>query len=399
MGKLGHELTHVVQQREGRVQPTKQGKGKAVNDNPSLESEADNMGKKAANGQQVDVAGKGSGVQKKGGEEEPASKPGNLDFGGYYKGLPVYFGKSLTDWFPVLQNLSKTVVWKKNYKEYSYYQFYLKGFLLCALDKTGPRFNGKKFAAPNNSEITILLNAFFHPDANLHLPQPGGPMPTAFANAFDKVFQEFLIVYQNLLYLDMANNIEFIDSKDNDENKTKGIENLIGNAGAMVEPRGDKYREIMIDGAAASAFKGLEYYAIAYKLQQAQGDDTVSADYYLDMGDALFTNAGFAVYDLLHERHFANPDISLAMTIFNTALSIVPIPGASQISTIVKSVCRKIFKDMMVAAYSNSKDPAALKHALRSNFTEAAMEMFKNGKIDRELKNTAISLFLSSSAK
>jgi hypothetical protein len=53
-----------VQQREGRVQPTKQGKSKAVNDNPSLESEADNMGKKAANGQQVDVAGKGSGVQK-----------------------------------------------------------------------------------------------------------------------------------------------------------------------------------------------------------------------------------------------------------------------------------------------------------------------------------------------
>jgi hypothetical protein len=57
-----------VQQREGRVQPTKQGKGKAVNDNPSLESEADSMGKKAANGQQVDVAGKGSGVMK---EDDP----------------------------------------------------------------------------------------------------------------------------------------------------------------------------------------------------------------------------------------------------------------------------------------------------------------------------------------
>jgi hypothetical protein len=61
---LGHELTHVVQQRQGRVQPTKQGKGMSVNDNPSLESEADNMGRKAANGQQVDVAGIGSGVQK-----------------------------------------------------------------------------------------------------------------------------------------------------------------------------------------------------------------------------------------------------------------------------------------------------------------------------------------------
>lgn len=61
---LGHELTHVVQQREGRVQPTKQGKGKAVNDSPTLENEADNIGNKAANGQQVDVVGKGSGVQK-----------------------------------------------------------------------------------------------------------------------------------------------------------------------------------------------------------------------------------------------------------------------------------------------------------------------------------------------
>lgn len=54
---LGHELTHVVQQRQGRVQPTKQGKGMGVNDNPSLESEADTVGKKAANGQNVDVFG------------------------------------------------------------------------------------------------------------------------------------------------------------------------------------------------------------------------------------------------------------------------------------------------------------------------------------------------------
>jgi hypothetical protein len=48
---LGHELTHVVQQRQGRVQPTKeQGKGLAINDNPALENEADRMGKKASEG-------------------------------------------------------------------------------------------------------------------------------------------------------------------------------------------------------------------------------------------------------------------------------------------------------------------------------------------------------------
>ncbi len=45
---LGHELTHVVQQRQGRVQPTLQAKGVSINDEPSLEKEADVMGMKAA---------------------------------------------------------------------------------------------------------------------------------------------------------------------------------------------------------------------------------------------------------------------------------------------------------------------------------------------------------------
>ena len=47
---IGHELTHVEQQKAGRVQPTAQGKGMAVNDDPKLENEADEMGKKAAEG-------------------------------------------------------------------------------------------------------------------------------------------------------------------------------------------------------------------------------------------------------------------------------------------------------------------------------------------------------------
>jgi hypothetical protein len=45
---LGHELTHVVQQREGRVKATTQAKGLAVNDEPELEKEADEMGSKVA---------------------------------------------------------------------------------------------------------------------------------------------------------------------------------------------------------------------------------------------------------------------------------------------------------------------------------------------------------------
>ena len=57
---IGHELTHVEQQKAGRVQPTKQGKGMAVNDSPALEHEADVMGKKAAEGKSGGVEEKSS---------------------------------------------------------------------------------------------------------------------------------------------------------------------------------------------------------------------------------------------------------------------------------------------------------------------------------------------------
>jgi len=43
---LGHELTHVVQQRQGRVRPTGEVAGMPLNDSPALENEADAMGKK-----------------------------------------------------------------------------------------------------------------------------------------------------------------------------------------------------------------------------------------------------------------------------------------------------------------------------------------------------------------
>jgi hypothetical protein len=45
---LAHELTHVQQQREGKVKPTTEVKGLPVNDDPSFEKEADNMGKKVS---------------------------------------------------------------------------------------------------------------------------------------------------------------------------------------------------------------------------------------------------------------------------------------------------------------------------------------------------------------
>lgn len=44
---LPHEAWHVVQQKQGRVQPTTQVNGAPINDDKSLESEADKMGQKA----------------------------------------------------------------------------------------------------------------------------------------------------------------------------------------------------------------------------------------------------------------------------------------------------------------------------------------------------------------
>ncbi|WP_437729234.1 eCIS core domain-containing protein [Sorangium sp. So ce861] len=48
---LGHELTHVVQQRKGRVSATVQHDGVGINDDPALEAEADALGARAAGGE------------------------------------------------------------------------------------------------------------------------------------------------------------------------------------------------------------------------------------------------------------------------------------------------------------------------------------------------------------
>jgi len=57
---IGHELAHVVQQREGRVPTNTQFKGIAGNDDAGLEREADEWGARAARGEQVNSSGAGS---------------------------------------------------------------------------------------------------------------------------------------------------------------------------------------------------------------------------------------------------------------------------------------------------------------------------------------------------
>lgn len=54
---LGHELTHVVQQAQGRVTTPTQAKGMGVNDDTAFEREADEMGRRAARGQRASIGG------------------------------------------------------------------------------------------------------------------------------------------------------------------------------------------------------------------------------------------------------------------------------------------------------------------------------------------------------
>lgn len=50
---LPHEAWHIAQQKQGRVSPTMQMNGTAINDDPGLEKEADRMGTKASSHRQL----------------------------------------------------------------------------------------------------------------------------------------------------------------------------------------------------------------------------------------------------------------------------------------------------------------------------------------------------------
>lgn len=73
---LGHELAHVKQQAEGRVPVTTQAKGLAINDDAGLEREADEMGRKAAQGQAVAAAGPATSAAQGGVSQRAAATPG-----------------------------------------------------------------------------------------------------------------------------------------------------------------------------------------------------------------------------------------------------------------------------------------------------------------------------------
>jgi hypothetical protein len=67
---IGHELTHVVQQKEGKVQGGEVNGKDMVNQDAGLEQEANEVGKLASEGKEVGVSGKGSGVMRKEGDDK-----------------------------------------------------------------------------------------------------------------------------------------------------------------------------------------------------------------------------------------------------------------------------------------------------------------------------------------
>ncbi|MGQ3013434.1 MAG: eCIS core domain-containing protein [Flavobacteriales bacterium] len=116
---LPHEAWHVVQQKQGRVQPTAQLKGKvAVNDDSGLEKEADIMGARAAQlksteeepvqkmsfasvqgkapvQRKIELYDRDTGAYRETEDGKPASGAGDLYFTGrYYKTLPVFVNAS-----------------------------------------------------------------------------------------------------------------------------------------------------------------------------------------------------------------------------------------------------------------------------------------------------------------
>lgn len=99
---IGHELAHVVQQSEGRVQAPSQAKGAAINADEGLEREADEMGARAARGESAGVRGgavrPSAGVRQL--KREPISPAGMSLIGlakDYYRDLKASVDKSVTD--------------------------------------------------------------------------------------------------------------------------------------------------------------------------------------------------------------------------------------------------------------------------------------------------------------
>ena len=393
---LGHELTHVVQQREGRVKPdTEQHKGLNINSDTTLEKEADEMGAKAAQGKMANVRNRSNEIQLK--EDDNTVKTSlsaDLDFAGLYQGRRVYTAKTPQGWFPILRNLQRKVSYKG--KSYSVYEFYLKGFILCSNNNGTPTYKGKFYAPPSTYERTHFLNAVFHKNSGIVMPdmiRASNPIDRVKVNYFDDEFQTFLIQNQILIYESLANKGELIDSLEDDNNKLDGMENVFAQTGAVLEQRGLEYLQIMINGAVSAAFKGLGYFASASEYLRKSNE----LMYNSLKGDAInmIMNSGTVLYSFLDLKHYPKPDTSLQMTMFNTMLSIIPLPGLSITQTLLKTAFKLAFKEIIDIIYKTNIDPDTKIKEIATKFKYAANELLQAGKLSQDDFTDAVTMFLS----
>ncbi|PLX14912.1 MAG: hypothetical protein C0599_17965 [Salinivirgaceae bacterium] len=121
---IGHELTHVEQQRAGKVKPTTQAKGYAINDDASLEKEADQKGAMAAKGQVVNEKAKSTQL-KSNDSSQPVQrslwskiKKGAKKVGGAIKKGVKKIGKGISKGVSAIgSGIKKGVKWLKDKKD------------------------------------------------------------------------------------------------------------------------------------------------------------------------------------------------------------------------------------------------------------------------------------------
>lgn len=195
---IGHELTHVVQQKQGKVNGADVNGKDIVNNDPALEKEADDAGKKASEGQSVEVSGDGSGVQLK---EDPKlnitftdgvgihqeKTKLSMNYLGEYRYTPKngLFNTEEVQYVVTGTKEQWSEVLKRS-DDYDIYMPYLVGFLKAATDPnwisngdSNSNHLNKKVSvsrAPNNNEIIEFFKALFSDGVDTDLDLPEGDL-------------------------------------------------------------------------------------------------------------------------------------------------------------------------------------------------------------------------------
>ncbi len=141
---LGHELAHVVQQREGRVKANSSVNGQAVNNDPGLEKEADDLGKKAASG--------GAPIQKKKAPYAPSNSIGVSQFKLDIVPFPLQMKKGNEDTTPV--NVNEEAIARDLIAKGAKNENYITDEVFYA---RYPGIHRRKLVFPNNSNEEMAL--------------------------------------------------------------------------------------------------------------------------------------------------------------------------------------------------------------------------------------------------